>query len=213
MAADPFGRAPGDGKGKHPRSRRQTQKTGRNVDGKERQSDIERQQCRQARDRERDEPPELGDVDEERTGDPIEAGDEKAEPEGAAESKRRERRSTAVVEPQQPGERHHQHRDEVDGRQRRRGRGAQQHGEPVASPTAESSHPGRQAAQRRVGPSAGPDAKQCGFRHPRLGRRPRPASGVPAAWRSGAGRLRAPQTRCPRDGRSPRRVLGPARPG
>ena len=134
MAADPFGRGPRDREQKNPGGSRQSQMVGGQVDQEYSRADVESECCRQSYSRNRHEPPKGGDVDEQSSGDPVEAGEEEAKAKSIAQAKGSSRASAAFFEPKKPDKGDEEQRGHIHRGQRGRRSDPQQKGQSIAPP-------------------------------------------------------------------------------
>ncbi len=148
MAAQPLGGGPQHRQRQHPRDAAPAQAAAEQLCRQQRAAGEDCQPRRHPQHREGQQPPEARDVDEERGGDPVEAGDEESEAEAPAEAESLARPLRAVEEPDQAGEGDQQDRREVDRRQRRRRQHAQQEGDAVAPEALQLGEPDRRELRR-----------------------------------------------------------------
>ena len=165
MPAHPFGYGPRDRKGEYARRARQTQMPDGEIGGQQCRPDIKRERCREPGSGDRHQPPETGDIDEQRGSDPIEAADEKTETKGVPQAKGRPRPGASVIKPQEAGKGHQQQRGQINRRQRRGGAHTEQKGEPITAPAGCRGEAMGQAAERGLDPRAGPNPQHRCLRH------------------------------------------------
>ncbi len=170
----------------------------RDMARQQRERGEDREPGRHAEHGERQEPAELRDIDEQRRGDPVKSGDEEAEAEAPAEREGRARVGAAVLEPDEARERDEKRGREIERRQRRRGKRAQEDRREMPRPSFE---PGGDEGDplHRVERAGGAEiGRRRGLTQPGHAR-PRPEGRARAGASPGADRRRARRTRGPRD--------------
>ena len=147
MAAQPFPQAPAGGEQQRPRQPGAEAAAAQQVEAQGGAAAEHRQQDRQADRRQRQGPPESFDVGEQRSADPVESQQVMAEAEEPADREGALFRPDAVQQPDQPGKRHQQHRQQIGRRQRQRGESAQSHRGDHPAPSGQRGQPRGDAAQ------------------------------------------------------------------
>src|SRR5215469_17492928 len=125
------------------------------VASRQRQGNVKRKGCRKAGGSDRNQPPEVGDIDKKRCGDPIKAAQKKAEAEGVTQAEGRPRAIAADIQPEQARERDKQQWRQIHRWKRGCRAASQQKSEPIAPPARELGEAIGKAAQRGLDPRAG----------------------------------------------------------
>src|SRR5215472_16396667 len=130
------------------------------VTSRQRQGNVKRKGCRKAGGSDRNQPPEVGNIDKQRCGNPIKAAQKKAEAEGVTQTEGRPRAIAADIQPEQPRKRDKQQRRQIHRWKRGCRAASQQKSEPIAPPAREVSEAISKATKRGLDPRTGRDAEQ-----------------------------------------------------